>query len=362
MYLPYCERYGFDNSGIEERLQWLQLGEADHATARRLQQAVIQPHLAGIIADFYAWLPSLEAARKILVDDELVGHLRDSQHNYLSSLGIDFATAEYFEGRLRVGQAHVWVGLSLGLYQCAYRYMGQLILDRIDLQADDAPELMRFLHKIIALDMSLAIETYHQAQVESLEEALEHARRQHLRLRIQASTDALTGLANHEAILAELEAGLRESAVQSSSRPSSRPPSHSSMPRLVVAMVDIDFFKKVNDTHGHLVGDKVLIEVTRRMRAALRDVDSIGRYGGEEFLVLINASSMAVARRVAERIRSHVAAQPINLQGLEIPVTLSLGLAEGRPGEVADELVARADQALYAAKTAGRNQVQLAAS
>ncbi|MDT8385635.1 MAG: diguanylate cyclase [Gammaproteobacteria bacterium] len=358
MSLTYCERYHFDRSRIEARLQGLQLGEADHALARRLQQEVIRPQVGEIVDQFYAWLVTLEEARRILVDDELIARLRGTQRRYLLSLGVDFDQPDYFETRLRVGQAHVWVGLSLSLYQCAYRYMGQLILDRIDLQREDAPALLRFVHKIIALDMALAIETYHQAQVESLEEALEHARRQHLRLRIQASTDALTGVANHEAILAELEEGLRESAVQSS--PPSPP--HSSMPRLVVAMVDIDFFKQVNDSHGHLVGDKVLIEVTRRMRAALRDVDSIGRYGGEEFLVLINASSMAVARRVAERIRSHVAAQPINLQGLEIPVTLSLGLAEGRPGEAADELVARADQALYAAKTAGRNQVQLAAS
>lgn len=354
MSLTYCERYHFDRSRIEARLQGLQLAEADHVMARCLQEEIIQPQAGEIIEAFYAWLVTLEEARRILVDDELITRLRASQQRYLLSLGVDFDQPDYFETRLRVGQAHVWVGLSLSLYQSAYRYMAQLILDRIELQREDAGALMRFVHKIIALDMSLAIETYHQAQVESLEEALDHAHRQHQRLSIQASTDALTGVANHEAILDELKEGLRQPSPQSALQ--SRPP------RLVVAMVDIDFFKKVNDTHGHLVGDKVLVEVTRRMRAALRDVDSIGRYGGEEFLVLINASSMAVARRVAERIRSHVAAQPINLQGLEIPVTLSLGLAEGRPDEAADELVARADQALYAAKTAGRNQVQLAAS
>lgn len=343
MSLPYCERYKFDDSKIEERLHQLQLGEEDHIVATRLQKDIIQPNAAKIIKEFYHWLLSLDEARSILVDDELIARLQLSQQQYLVTLGVGFNQLDYFEARLRVGQAHVWVGLSLSLYQCAYRFMGQLIHDCIDLKRDDAPELIKFIHKIIALDMSLAIDTYHLAQVDSLEESLDHAKRQQLRLRLEACTDSLTGVANHETIVAQLTEILRRSSV----------------PKLVVAMVDIDFFKRVNDTHGHVVGDKVLSEVTRRMRAALRDVDSIGRYGGEEFLVLMNGSNMNVARRIAERIRVHVAEQPINLQGLEVPVTLSLGLAEAQPNESAESVIERADQAMYKAKEAGRDQVQV---
>jgi diguanylate cyclase (GGDEF)-like protein len=98
------------------------------------------------------------------------------------------------------------------------------------------------------------------------------------------------------------------------------------------------------------------------MRAALRGVDSIGRYGGEEFMLLIYGASLEVAQQVAERVRKHVAIEPINLQGLEIPVTLSLGLSKAKPGEMAEALLARADQALYAAKSAGRNQIQISDS
>ena len=343
MTLTYCERYNFDSSKIEERLQWSQLDAADHVMAMRLQEEIIQPHAAEIIEDFYAWLVTIDEARKILVDDELIAQLRVSQHQYLLTLGVDFANSEYFEARLRVGQAHVWVGLSLGLYQCAYRYLGQLILEHIDFQQSNAPDLIKFVNKIIALDMSLAIETYHLAQVESLEESLDYAKRQQTRLRVQACTDSLTGLANHETIMAELEAALSQS-----------PP-----PELVVAMADIDFFKNVNDTHGHLVGDKVLTEVSMRMRSGLRGVDSIGRYGGEEFMLLIYGASLEVARQVAERVRKHVEVEPINLQGLVIPVTLSLGLGKAHTGETAETVVARADQALYMAKSAGRNQVQI---
>jgi diguanylate cyclase (GGDEF)-like protein len=346
MSLTYCERYHFDSSKIEERLQWLRLDAADYEIAAQLQQTIIEPHVTEIIDTFYAWLTKLDAAREILVDDDLIAHLRVTQQAYLLTLGVDFTNQEYFESRLRVGQAHVWVGLSLSLYQCAYRYLGQLILDHIDLQQKNAAELTRFVHKIIALDMSLAIETYHLAQVDSLEESLGRAKTQQLRLRMAARIDSLTGLSNHETIMAELKEALKQS-----------PP-----PELVVAMVDIDFFKKVNDTYGHLVGDKVLTEVSMRMRAALRGVDSIGRYGGEEFMLLIYGASLEVARQVAERVRKHVAIEPINLQGLEIPVTLSLGLSKAQPGEAPDVLIARADEALYRAKSAGRNQIQISSA
>lgn len=96
-----------------------------------------------------------------------------------------------------------------------------------------------------------------------------------------------------------------------------------------------------------------------RMRSGLRGMDSIGRYGGEEFMLLIYGASLEVARQVAERVRKHVEVEPINLQGLVIPITLSVGLGKAHTGEAADTVVARADQALYLAKSAGRNQVQI---
>ena len=346
MSLAYCERYQFDVEKIAERLQWLELDATDQVTATQLQADIIRPHVAEIIDHFYRWLMTLDEARAFLVDDELIARLKQTQERYLLTLGVDFMQADYFESRLRVGQAHVWVGLSLSLYQCAYRYMCQLILDRIDFKHSDAHRLITVAHKIMTLDMSLAIETYHMAQVESLEESLDRSNRRQRQLRVEAATDSLTGLANHEMIIAELEEEL----------------GHSPAPALVAVMADVDFFKTVNDTHGHLVGDKVLIEVARRMRAALRDVDSIGRYGGEEFLLLLRGSNLAVAQQVAERIRQHVAAQPINMQGLEVKVTLSLGVSVAQPGEAADELIARADKALYVAKSTGRNRVYFSES
>ncbi|HHI92043.1 MAG TPA: diguanylate cyclase [Gammaproteobacteria bacterium] len=346
MSLTYCEKFGFDDNKIAERLQWLELSVADHATAQQLQQDIIQPHAEAIVATFYQWLPTLEEAQTLLVDDELVARLKQTQSRYLLSLGIVFDQADYFESRLRVGQAHVWVGLSLSLYQCAYRYLGDLILQHIDYRHHDARKLTTFVYKIIALDMSLAIETYHLTHVRTLEESLDRSQRQQKSLRMDAATDSLTGLANRKTIIDELERALQQP-----------PQAHHPV---VAIMADIDHFKTVNDTHGHLVGDKVLIEVSNRIRSALRNFDEVGRYGGEEFLLVLNGANLTTSKNVAERIREHVSSQPVNLQGLEIQASISLGVAAARPGETADSVLARADRALYAAKAAGRNCVIIA--
>jgi two-component system cell cycle response regulator len=346
MTLTYCEKFGFDAEKIAERLQWLELSDNDHAIAKQLQQDIIQPHIEAIVEDFYAWLPTLSEARTLLVDDELINRLKMTQTQYLLNLGIGFDRADYFESRLRVGQAHVWVGLSLSLYQCAYHHLGELIFHYVNSGRSNAHALTTFIQKIIALDMSLAIETYHLSHVQTLEDSLERSHRQQKTLRAAASTDSLTGFANHKAIITELRNALEQ-------------PTHNNRP-VVAVMADIDYFKQVNDTHGHPVGDKVLIEVARRIRSALRDFDEIGRYGGEEFLLVLNGASPETAKHVAERIRQHVADQPINLQGLEIQTSISLGVADARDNDSIDTLLARADKALYQAKTAGRNCVVLA--
>jgi diguanylate cyclase (GGDEF)-like protein len=129
---------------------------------------------------------------------------------------------------------------------------------------------------------------------------------------------------------------------------------------LTVAMVDIDHFKKVNDTWGHLAGDQVLAAIARVLAGQLRSYDVAGRFGGEEFAVLLPGATGATARLVAERLRSAIAAtRP--LPGSTLRVTVSIGVAAAIPApEDCQDLVAAADEALYEAKQAGRNQVRLA--
>ena len=166
-----------------------------------------------------------------------------------------------------------------------------------------------------------------------------------LRLEVQASTDALTGLANRRCILERLEDEVRRAAREGGT--------------LGVGMVDVDLFKHVNDSYGHTVGDEVLWEVARRMQRALRPYDRVGRVGGEEFLVLAPGVTAPELEQLLERLRAAVGSVPFTPQGHEFPVTVSAGGAVscGEPGEA---LVARADAALYEAKARGRDRVVLA--
>jgi diguanylate cyclase (GGDEF)-like protein len=132
-------------------------------------------------------------------------------------------------------------------------------------------------------------------------------------------------------------------------------------PPMTVAMVDIDFFKRVNDTYGHPAGDVVLQNVAERIRAGVRDFDAVGRYGGEEFLVVLSNCDAANAWLLAERIRANVSASTIYAGGHELTVTVSIGVAPFRPNLSAEPpVIERADQALYRAKANGRNRVESA--
>lgn len=129
-----------------------------------------------------------------------------------------------------------------------------------------------------------------------------------------------------------------------------------------VLMFDIDFFKKVNDTYGHEVGNEVLQYLSKLVRSKLRDTDIAGRYGGEEFIVILPQTPVKGALDVAERLRRHIAARPVPTTAGELPITASFGVAYlPMPGVTTpDKLVEVADQALYASKRNGRNRVTLA--
>lgn len=135
---------------------------------------------------------------------------------------------------------------------------------------------------------------------------------------------------------------------------------------LTMAILDIDRFKLVNDEYGHLVGDEVLVEVARRVSGEIREVDTLARYGGEEFVLVLPETDLLGARATAERIREAIATTPIVAEHgpggrVELHITASLGVATFPDhGRTADGLLRSADQAMYAAKRAGRNRVEVA--
>ena len=135
--------------------------------------------------------------------------------------------------------------------------------------------------------------------------------------------------------------------------------------RLVCLMLDVDHFKRVNDTYGHAAGDVVLRELAQRIESQVRASDVAARYGGEEFVILLPNTNVDAAQRLAERIRAEIGGSPIALPcGESVTITASIGIAEVAPTNadrdlktLGDSLVARADVALYAAKSAGRDRV-----
>src|SRR5579872_6936080 len=135
---------------------------------------------------------------------------------------------------------------------------------------------------------------------------------------------------------------------------------------LGIIMADIDFFKKINDNHGHLVGDTVLQQVGQRLASGLRSYDSVGRYGGEEFLIVVPGCDALNLVVTAERLRRRIVDQPVETTAGPVAVTISLGLASAQgdePGLTDSEGILReADAALYAAKAGGRNRVESAAT
>ena len=164
-------------------------------------------------------------------------------------------------------------------------------------------------------------------------------------LRFRATHDGLTGLSNSSAILEALN---REHARQQREGRS-----------FGIILLDIDHFKAINDTHGHLAGDTVLREVAAAIKDSVRPYDSVGRYGGEEFLVIVPVADLTTTLAVAERIRNAIESRTRTA----IPVTASFGVAaSGFPTLVPGALLRIADEALYRAKAKGRNRCELAES
>ena len=180
-------------------------------------------------------------------------------------------------------------------------------------------------------------------RIKRLQDEVEEKNRELERLSI---SDGLTGLFNHRHIHALLHEEFER--VDRTGE------------RLAVAMFDLDHFKSVNDTHGHQAGDRVLQQLAEILNESAREIDRVGRYGGEEFMVLLPDTSIDDAEVFVERVRREVARRPFAIGGAEpLRMTISAGIATYPHSDIgnAETLVRAADEALYAAKAAGRNRV-----
>ena len=190
------------------------------------------------------------------------------------------------------------------------------------------------------------------ARLQSLAERVAHMEqeasgfREHLEeQRQKALIDPLTGLPNRAAWSERLEHEVGQWQQHGNT--------------LMLAMLDLDHFKRINDNYGHLAGDKVLKIIATVLRKRLRGSDFIARFGGEEFVLLLPSTVPAAGMKLLEHLRASIEACPFHFKGERVTITVSMGLAAFRPGEHGDLVLKRADQALYRAKNAGRNRVEL---
>ena len=347
--LPHlCQLLGFDTQARQARLALMDLGKADIPVLQQVQREGIQPNAADIMDKFYDYLQGFAEMRDFLGTQTHVNRLKVTQQEYLASFGLHFDEVSYFEYRLRVGVAHERIGLPLHLYLAAYRTLQSLIQAALPLaiyqQALHYAQYMHSISKIVILDTSLAIDAYTRSRVDFMNESLQALMHERDILTTQLMHDTLTGTLSRRFILETLNKQLAQL---------SRQPER----QLSIALMDLDHFKRVNDTYGHLVGDKVLYEFSRVVSNHVREQDYFGRFGGEEFLLILTEIAPEQALQVLNRIRESTHTQVFTHEGKHIPLTVSMGFTTARPDEKVDSLIERADNALYQAKTAGRNQV-----
>jgi diguanylate cyclase (GGDEF)-like protein len=338
--LTYCRLFGLDESQRQSRLLLAGLGPSDLELTRDLQRALLSHASPALAARFAQEIDSLPEYAPWLSSkaERVVFERRFSR--FLLDLGPSVDDPRWFEERLRDTLGWARSGLSLASYICALGRLQRVVLGALEQLPDreDLKALQTVALKLFTLELSVAGESYRLVHTDDFRDAVDL-------LHAELTVDSLTKVSNRAHLLTSLKMKLRAAAT-------------THLP-LCLILADIDHFKQVNDQHGHPAGDAVLRLVTDRMRSTLREADLIGRLGGEEFAIVLEDTTLAGARILAERIREQIADQPCEHGGKAISVTLSQGIAEFSEEESIDSLIARADAALYAAKRGGRNRVSL---
>jgi len=287
-----------------------------------------------IVAEKMVWLKSVQGF------DGLEGLRKDSYcHHTVLDEGICLVHDARCDARVHdSASAHTWVFYAgVPLYFEGER-VGVLCI------GDNVPR--EFDADQLASLSDLAELAERELQVAALSEAQFALAASNEELQMKVRVDVLTHVWNRGAIL-ELAATERRQG--------------SNTAAMAVLMIDVDHFKQINDTFGHPAGDEVLRVVASRLRAGVRMQDAVGRYGGEEFMVVLSEANLDAATQIGERICREISTATVPFGGHQIPVTCSVGCAASSATSLEDinTLIVRADRALYAAKSSGRNRVEV---
>lgn len=346
---PNCAALGFDCARIQKTISLLGL-EAEYGKhAEHLRSEFIYEKVDALVS---SCLDKLVLYQDFSLIKKNIGveSFKQSWIDYLSCFGQNFDTPRYFENQLGVAVAWARTKTPLSILQLQYCLIQQVLVDSISVQCNRDPEtvwsLVDCVFKLTSLNLYLTAEGYRLGEVDELQKALDRLSEEASQLHQKVATDQLTGVLSYSSLMDILEH--QANMAKQNDSP------------LCVMLADLDLFKKVNDTYGHLVGDIVLQHTAKRIQTAIRGFDMIGRFGGEEFVIILKNTDLALARVIAERIRKEVADTPFHAKNFSIEITISLGVAMLRKNEYFETLLERADSAMYEAKKNGRNRVVVA--
>jgi diguanylate cyclase (GGDEF)-like protein len=342
-----CKALGLDNKAVHDRIRLLELGARDKETIDKLHRFVIDPHIDSIVDEFYEFIMSHHQFRAYIQDAALVAKLTRTFRIYLTTLGVDFDTLAYFNDRLRVGIAHHRISMPLMLYECAYRKMQELLLERIPEELNDklVVALNRVVHKIVSLDITLAIDSYHMESVRDLKGEIKNLFEKEEQIKRYASIDPLTRIRNRGAILDRLRKVCSDKT---------------NLNDYTVIMIDIDNLREVNDQLGHLVGDYLIKLIVEKIKTVLSKKDVFGRYGGDEFMILLENKNVEEALVVAHRINKVVTKEKFLVGSDELSVSISQGLSSLGKNRKIIENIRCVDNALIKAKHKKHDKIVIA--
>jgi diguanylate cyclase (GGDEF)-like protein len=309
----------------------------DDATLETL--AEIYPFLISVIDDvldkFYGDLMGNERTARILEKEDVRGRARMAQKkhwvNYVFSGNYHH---KYFEAAERIGKAHWHHGVSLTDFSSAYhRVLGYLTQYLVSKYIDNPAMLlnaMMAIQKVTFMDLECASKAYRIYDQEKQRQSFQ--------------VDPLTETGNRAAFLEDMEKHLQSDDAEN--------------PPLCIAVIDLDHFKPVNDTHGHVVGDRVLRAMADELKLSLRETDRVYRYGGDEFIAVLPGTILDEAVKIMERALERIMGRTVSTRESVINISASIGVAEyGTDTESVNKFIEKADRALYRAKKTGRSRV-----
>lgn len=352
--LTLLEQLRITDRDIKRRKELLHFSDKDRENLVH-SKSVITENIDNIVTEFYNDQTAIVEISRLIGDAETLARLKKYMRKYILDLFEGDYSSEYVQSRLRIGMVHKRIGVTPKLYISAVHKLQGLLTKYIkgnskENCADCIPRVDA-LEKIILFDLELVFDTYihtlmneinrSKEDIENYAESLEEAIAERTEeLQLMARTDALTGLLNQKTFFEELRRELSRSQRQGEA--------------LSLAYIDVDNFKRINDTFGHKRGDEVIQKVASCIKNAIRETDIPARYGGDEFCVIFPFTNIHGAQTVCNHI---VKVFNENIKTHE--VTLSIGISESDLDNIydADMLIKLADQAMYRSKEKEGNMI-----